>query len=130
MSEPVRDWQSWVAKAEEDRLCIRNEMAAAQTPWTVVCFHAQQAAEKHLKAFLVANGVDPERTHALDEVLKECLRFDDSLAVLQSDCRQLTDFAVDIRYPDIPVKDEEQIGREAAAMADRICETIRAKLPA
>jgi HEPN domain-containing protein len=130
MSKLIRDWQSWVVKAEEDRLCIRNELAAAKTPWSVVCFHAQQAAEKYLKAFLVANGIDPERTHALDEVLKECLRFDGALAGLQADCRQLTDFAVDIRYPDIRVEDEEQIGRQAVAMAERICEAIRRKLPA
>jgi len=129
MSDPVRDWRSWIAKADEDWLCIRNELAAAQTPWSVVCFHAQQAAEKYLKAFLVANGFDPERAHARDALLKECLRFDSSLASLQAECQQLTDFAVDVRYPDIPIADEEQIGREAVAMADRICAAIRKRLP-
>ncbi len=57
--------QAWVEKAEEDWLCIRNELAAEHQPWSVICFHAQQATEKYLKAFLVAKGVRPERTHDL-----------------------------------------------------------------
>jgi len=56
MSNRVRDVQAWVAKADEDRLCLENELKAEHTPWSVVCFHAQQAAEKYLKAFLVFHG--------------------------------------------------------------------------
>ncbi|MCX7722023.1 MAG: HEPN domain-containing protein [Verrucomicrobiae bacterium] len=93
-----------------------------------MCFHAQQAAEKYLKAFLVANRMDPERTHALDRILKEWLRFDPSLASLHTEWQQLTDFDVDARYPDIPLADEEQIGRQAVATAELICDEIRKRL--
>ena len=40
---------AWVALAESDWLCIRNNLEASETPWNTVAFHAQQAAEKYLK---------------------------------------------------------------------------------
>lgn len=129
MSDPVRDWRSWTAKVDEDWLWRRNELAATRTPWSVVCFHAQQAAEKYLEAFPVGNGLDPERTHPLDALRKECLQSDSSLASLQAECPQLRGFAVDVRYPEIRIADEEQFGQEAVAMADRICYAIRKRLP-
>lgn len=128
MSDPASDYRNWISKAEEDWLAIRNNITAAETPWAVVCFHAQQAAEKYLKAFLVHRGYQPEKIHALDRLLVECLAFDQNLNGLKEDCMQLTDHAVDSRYPDTLVKDEERIAREAVAMAERICDAIRQRL--
>jgi HEPN domain-containing protein len=129
MSKPARDWRNWVKKAEEDVQAIRLLMAGRDVPWSVVSFHAQQAAEKYLKAFLVSRGVDPERIHSLDRLLANCLPYDSTVAALRDDCQRLTDYAVDIRYPDIPIADEERIAREAVAMAERICAAIRQRLP-
>jgi hypothetical protein len=33
MSDPAAEFRAWLVKAEEDRLCIRNELNAAQKPW-------------------------------------------------------------------------------------------------
>ena len=129
MSDTPAEYRAWVDKAKEDLLCIRNELAAAEKPWSVICFHAEQAAEKYLKAFLVANGVRPERTHDLGRLLSECAKFDPSLQGLAQDCEKLTEFAVDIRYPDIPLEAEEETGREAVKLAGQICEAVRARLP-
>ena len=41
--------RAWVEKAENDLLCIENNLVAQRVPWDVVVFHAQQAAEKLLK---------------------------------------------------------------------------------
>ncbi len=48
MSEKSPEYCAWVDRAKEDLLCIRNELAAAEKPWSVICFHAEQAAEKYL----------------------------------------------------------------------------------
>ncbi len=62
----------WLSKATEDlavaELILESDVAAR---WAA-CFHAQQAAEKSLKAMLVAQGIDFPRTHAL-EVLVDLL---------------------------------------------------------
>lgn len=54
MSAPSTDYQPWLEKADHDLLNIRNNLAATNISWDTVCFHAQQAAEKLLKAFLLA----------------------------------------------------------------------------
>ena len=118
----------WIDKAEEDRLCVANELKALQKPWSVVCFHAQQAAEKYLKAFLVRHGIRPERTHDLRVLLNRCAQVDLALLPLENDCRQLNDYAVDIRYPDIGVTVEETMTRNAVAASDRICDLVRSKI--
>ncbi|HWF44086.1 MAG TPA: HEPN domain-containing protein [Candidatus Kapabacteria bacterium] len=120
---------AWIKKAEEDWLCIRNELGSAEKPWSVICFHAQQAAEKYLKAFLVFKGVSPERVHDLAMLLERCLAYDPSLDVLLDDCRSLTDFAIDARYPpEFFEQDEEVNAREAVEAARRITDAIRDRL--
>jgi len=103
-------------------------MAAAQTPWPVVSFHAQQAAEKTLKALLVAHGRLPPRVHDLAQLLDLCLPFEAEIEPLRADCERLSQYAVDVRYPDIEAKVEEAIGRKAVAAAEKICEAVRRRL--
>ena len=55
MSNPD-DPRTWIAKAENDLLNVRNNLDAPEVPWDTICFHAQQAAEKMLKAFVVSRG--------------------------------------------------------------------------
>jgi len=38
---------AWIRKAESDLLAADNNLAAANIPFDVVCFHCQQAAEKY-----------------------------------------------------------------------------------
>lgn len=39
MSDPD-DPASWLMKAENDLLCISNNLASAQVPWEAVCYQA------------------------------------------------------------------------------------------
>ena len=65
----------------------------------IVAFNAQQAAEKALKAALILAGIDPPRTHDLDD-LRNRLPTDWRLRRQHPDLARLGDFAVDSRYPD------------------------------
>ena len=48
----------WVEKAEGDYATAGREIRARRRPnYDAVCFHAQQTAEKYLKAFLQENDV-------------------------------------------------------------------------
>ncbi len=61
--------QQWLSRAEED-LDVATRLIAESTPYlSTVAFHAQQAAEKFLKAFLVRHGVEFPKTHDLEELL-------------------------------------------------------------
>ena len=66
-----------IAKAEGDHATAARELRARLSPnYDAVCFHAQQAAEKYLKAFLQEHEVDFPKTHNLIELLELCLPVD------------------------------------------------------
>ncbi len=122
------DPRTWIAKAESDLLNIRNNLKAEQVPWDTVCFHAQQAAEKMLKAFVVSRGQTVSRTHNLEALLAEAVAAGGPLEALEADCQLLTPYAVMLRYPDAAGEPSEQKGRQAVAAAERIYERVKAAL--
>jgi HEPN domain-containing protein len=105
----VHNPAAWLKKADHDLLNIRNNLAADEVPWDTVCFHAQQAGEKLLKAYLVARGTTPERTHDLVKLLKYCTEIDSSLLDLETECITLSAYGILPRYPD-DINDLEEAG--------------------
>ena len=90
----------WIDKAEGDFATAQRELRARKSPnYDAACFHAQQMAEKYLKAFLQMNGLAPPRSHDLVELLALALSFQPHLALLESDLKSLNAFAVQFRYP-------------------------------
>lgn len=90
----------------------------------MVCFHAQQAAEKILKAFLVYHGCIFEKTHDLIQLLALCAKIEPSLSALEEDCQRLNYYAVSSRYPDDLYEPDESDGRRAIDSAKKIQKTI------
>jgi HEPN domain-containing protein len=84
-----------------------------------LCFHAQQAAEKALKAILVACAISVPRTHNL-RTLFDLLPTDLPVPSDIQEAAGLSDYAVASRYPGAsePVEDEEY--REAVYMAEAV----------
>lgn len=76
--------------------------------YELLCFHAQQAAEKSLKAVLISRGISFPRTHDL-KLLIEWLPAGMSRLPLLMDAVILTEYAVVYRYPGAsePITDEE-----------------------
>ena len=49
--------KEWLEKGKHD--IDEAQLSLSAGGWAdVICFHCQQAAEKHLKAFLVSKGID------------------------------------------------------------------------
>ena len=60
----------WIAKAEGDFSTAQRELQVADMPnYDAVCFHAQQCAEKYLKAKLVDISIEFEKTRDLGIIL-------------------------------------------------------------
>lgn len=78
----------------------------------VVGFHAQQAAEKLLKAVLLAKGTRPYRTHDLQSLADAVTAAGNSLPVAEETLVALTPYAVDYRCTTEPP--EEPMDRPAA----------------
>ena len=90
----------WVSKAEGDFVTAGRELRARKSPnYDAVCFHAQQCAEKYLKAVLQENDKRVPKIHFLLELLAMILKFDTSYEFLKADLEILEDYSVRFRYP-------------------------------
>jgi HEPN domain-containing protein len=92
--------REWVSKAEGDFATARRELRARKSPnYDAVCFHAQQCAEKYLKALLQESGKPFGRTHNLETLLAPLLARWPEWASLRPALRELSAYAVETRYP-------------------------------
>lgn len=99
MKEEVKNW---IIKGLNDYKTAQKliNLPEDEIITDTLCFHCHQSAEKFLKAFLVHNGVDFERTHSLEYLIKLCSTVDKEFEALYEIAKNLTDYAVEIRYPD------------------------------
>jgi len=96
--EALREAQGWLQKAQSDLRSIEILMADSKPPLDSVCFHAQQAVEKTLKALLTAYGTPFPKTHDLARLV-HLLPLKVDLCLDEQTLAELTYFAVGSRYP-------------------------------
>ncbi len=90
----------WIQKAENDFKLAHLAMEAGEEPIPEgVCFHAQQCAEKYLKAFLQEHQINFPRRHDLIPLLEICLPLNQTLESLREVLIELESYAVAVRYP-------------------------------
>lgn len=90
----------WIEKAEGDWFAAQQLYRARKHPnYDAACFHAQQCAEKYLKARLEEAGIVFSKTHNLAHLLTLMLQIEPQWIALQPQMNALSVFAVDFRYP-------------------------------
>jgi HEPN domain-containing protein len=92
-------------------------------PHEIICFHAQQSAEKIIKGFLVFKNVMPPKTHDLTKLTKMCIEFDDGFNMFRQEADTLTQYGVLPRYP-AGLELEEADSEKALKYADKIMEYV------
>jgi HEPN domain-containing protein len=90
--------RSWLAFAMGDLEASRSRRGKPVPP-RIIAFNAQQAVEKALKAALVLAGIEPPRTHDLDE-LRDLLPATWRITRRFPDLARLSGYSVEARYPD------------------------------
>jgi len=82
-----------------DYEAARQLLKSAVPVREAVAFHCQQAAEKHVKAFLVRHQVEYPKTHNVRLLLDLVSAADPDLATTLEPASALTPYGVDVRYP-------------------------------
>jgi HEPN domain-containing protein len=122
MSDEARDQElrafalQWLGKADEDMIMAEVLLSAPTAAKWGACFHAQQAAEKALKAVLVTQDRDVPYTHSL-LLLRATLGME-SEKLDEAALEQLSPWAVAGRYP-------EEIPEPSVAEAGRLVDAAR-----
>jgi len=117
--------REWIEKAEED-YGFACESIGATDYFAQVCFHFQQAAEKYLKAFIVANKLEFRAVHNLLELLEICRTKSSDIKELERSCRFLNAFYIDTRYPvHWPTSYDEDTAIEARREASEIRDLVK-----
>lgn len=100
--------RQWMDKACEDLIVIEKLTEGEMVASNAACFHCQQAVEKFLKAYLIANGRDIIKTHNIEFLLMECAELDEVFSIV--DPKNLSDYGVDVRYPgDMYIPGDEEV---------------------
>jgi HEPN domain-containing protein len=121
--ENDRSGSNFAGNAEDWLRHANSNLALARVtpPPTVMleslCFHAQQAAEKALKAVLVFRSVSFPRTHSIRMILDLLARHVAVPEEIQYSAG-LTAYAVIARYPGVPEPVEREEYEEAVRMAE------------
>ncbi len=121
--------REWLRKAEHDLTNAAHTLKLGkEAPGDTVAFHAQQCVEKYIKALLVFRGTAFPKTHdiaALRALLPPRLRPKLTVNVQ----KQLTRYAVVLRYPVVGPDVTVAEARKAVAVARRVRREVRRHLP-
>lgn len=113
----------WLKLAKSDLALARVVLANDDLPPYHACYHAQQAAEKALKAGLTLMDIDPPRTHSLDS-LRDTFPGGWDVQEAFPELAELTDWNAQGRYPgDWPEATAVEAGR-MVALAEAVLASV------
>ena len=103
-----------LARAADDLLVAETFLARGQA-LRPVAFHAQQAAEKSIKALLTLENGDYPRTHDMEELLDTLGTRVPGVADMWEGLIPLSRFAVDTRYGEAPDPEPQDVAAAVSA---------------
>jgi HEPN domain-containing protein len=111
--------QEWLRRAKGN-LALAKQPKPKEAFWDDLCFDAQQAAEKSIKAVLVHRKIDFPKTHNIRALLELVDPTGSQISKEIWQAIDLTNYAVETRYPGPaePVTRNEY--RQAVALAQKV----------
>ncbi len=121
---PRREGWRWLEQSQADLKWTRH--LKAEGAYYLVCFLAQQVAEKALKAFLYAQGEELVIGHSVRQLCQRAAEYDDRFQQHLDDWAILDSYYIPTRYPnglpdDIPARVYNQ---KAAATTLALAEAV------
>ena len=115
----------WLSLADEDLNLASHALGlGAQSPYRLIAYHAQQCAEKCLKAFLVYHNVDFPYTHNIRRLMEFCQEHAEWTDTLKG-AEELTPYAITARYPGEDEQVTEAEAKRSIDLAQQVREQVR-----
>ncbi len=109
----------WLRHARSDLVLAKSMPADEDVLRETLCFHAQQAVEKAIKAVLVLHNVPFPKTHNIG-VLLDLLPPESPRDAALDEVAMLTEYAVSARYPGEAEDVTEEELSAAVSTAERV----------
>ncbi len=126
MKEQADVVRGWLRKARSDEVAFHASLNAGA--FDAACFHAQQAVEKYLKAFLFHHRKDFPFTHNLAKLVEICVAAEPSFRSLTNVVAPLTPYAVELRY-DADFWPTHEVAKEAGLAVSKVRDFVVSLLP-
>jgi len=118
----------WLARAQSNLDRARAGKTGDTILYEDLCFDCQQASEKSLKGLLVARDIESPHTHIIAALLQTLERNGIVIPDEIKASSDLTDYAVNTRYPGMyePIRNDEY--QEALVVAERVVAWVHTEL--
>ena len=108
--------EEWLFKADRDLKGAIGMYDLSLEDLTV--YHAQQCAEKALKAYLVFHARPLVKSHDLEELLRLCINLDTDFHQIQNEVIGLQGLDTRFRYPDVILNPDENTTKQSLDFAE------------
>lgn len=104
------DVREWLRFSDMDMISAKHlNTMVHHKPLEIICYHCQQAAEKMLKALILANDGELQKTHDLGLLAEQLEEFFHVPENVLNAADSLTPYGVKIRYPQDLFIDESHV---------------------
>lgn len=120
--------KNWLEKARRDLVTAKNGLEYSEYFTDIICFHAQQAVEKYIKAYLIFHEIDFPKTHSIADLLLLAAQKDEAFLSMIDEANILTPYAIEIRYGESDPPSFED-ATSAIDIAEQLRNFVFEKLP-
>lgn len=120
------DPAEWLRRARSNLARARADRGLPDVLYEDLCFDAQQAVEKSLKALLVHRRIAFPKTHAIADLLTLAQRGEIEIPEEILQASELTEYAVEARYPGLFEDVTQEDYAQALEVAERVLAWVEA----
>lgn len=118
----------WIEKADKDLEFARISLEENLEFYPQICFLLHEAIEKYLKAYIIANELDFQKTHDLGRLVKICGQKDNEFNEYFDKVADLNSYYIETRYPDFEVIVSKSQAEDALEVAEEIAAFVKQKI--
>ena len=120
--------EAWLERSRSDLQVARIVLGVPGVVLEDACFHAQQCAEKALKALLLERNLRVPRTHVLETLLDLLKSSGLVLPIAVDQAYFLTEYAVQTRYPGVRLDVTRPEAEQAIEAANQVLRWVEMQI--